>query len=197
MTRSTDFGPGALYPFCPWDPGDKGRPTGGARRILHARDGDPNRVVATVERSAREGRAVRAQSVDTLEWYYQRKPELIPRPLYAAGRRLRDTHDTCLSKAGIGAFDFTRERVSGLGHRDVSADALAALEELGIALDYVGGPELDMLLLEVVCRGGRMDGFERRHGWRAGGGQIALRVALYRLALHYGYLQAPRRRARL
>ena len=50
----SDFGPGELYPFCPWQP-----PPGNKRtsEILYARDGHPGRIVDKRERSAREGRA--------------------------------------------------------------------------------------------------------------------------------------------
>lgn len=194
MTERTDFGPGELYPFCPWEPRAGARRRRGRPPIYYARDGDPDRVVTKAERSAREGRAVRAQAIDTLEWYYHRKPDLIPRPMYSAGRRLRDTYETCLIKAGVSAFDFTRDRVSGGAGRDQGISALDSVEELNFALDYVGGPELDSLLLSVICQNQRMEDFERRHAWRTGGGQIALRIALYRLALHYGYIQEPRRR---
>lgn len=194
MTEPTDLGPGELYPFCPWEPLPGGRRRRGRPPIYYARNGDPDRIVTKVERSAREGRAVRAQTVDTLEWYHHRKPDLIPQPMYSAGRRLRDTYETCLIKAGISAFDFSRERVSGGARRDLGVSALDSVEELTFALDYVGGPELDSLLLSVVCQNQKMEEFERRHAWRTGGGQIALRIALYRLALHYGYIQEPRRR---
>ena len=46
------------------------------------------------------------------------------------------------------------------------------------ALEYVGGPELDRLLVDVVGQSKPLPEFERRHGYPTGSGQLGLRIAL-------------------
>ena len=191
MTDRTDLGTGELYPFCPCMPGG-GQPPRRRPLVYYARDGRPDRIVVKVERSAKEGRAVRAQTVDGLEWYYRYKPDLITRPLYAAGRRLCETFEAAKLMSGDKAMDYAKVRVDG-SVCALSDKALELIDGYMAALHYVGGPEMDMLLLHVVCEDKPMAEFERRHGWRANSGHIVLRQALYRLALHYGYLDEPRR----
>ena len=189
--ETTDLGPGALYPFCPCEPGGK------PKRVViwFARDGAPDRIVEPRERSARQGRAVRAHVVDPLEWYHSRKPDLIPAPLYAAGKRLRGRYEFP-AVAGLTAVDLGRERISKsqTGGGALPDRVLDYAKEVKFALDFVGGPELDRILLSVVCEGASMEAFERRHGWRSGAGQVALRTALYRLALVYGLIGERRGR---
>lgn len=190
-TEATDLGPGELYPFCPCEPGRKPK----SIVIWFARDGAPDRIVESRERSARQGRAVRAHAVDPLDWYHSRKPDLIPAALYAAGKRLRSRYEF-LAVAGLSAVDLGRERISQSrsGGGNLPDRVLQYAKEVKFALDFVGGPELDRILLSVVCEGDSMEAFERRHGWRSGGGQVALRTALYRLALVYGLIGERRGR---
>ncbi len=189
--KTTDLGAGALYPFCPCEPGRKPKRVA----VWFARDGAPDRIVETRERSVRQGRAVRAQTVEPLEWYHSRKPDLIPTALYAAGSRLRGRYEF-LAVAGLTAVDLGRERISRsrAGGGGLPDRVLHYAKEVKFALDFVGGPELDQILLSVVCEGDSMEAFERRHGWRSGGGQVALRTALYRLALVYGLIGERRGR---
>jgi hypothetical protein len=196
MTDGADFGPGALYPFCPWPRDLADRRPGRPGTILYCRDGNPDRVVARTERSAREGRAERVRRVDALEWYCARRPALFPRVFQAAGARLQETYERAVAAYGARALDPSEPPTRRSGPAPLNTSALDALEHLGRALDFVGGPELDDLLVAVICDGERMEAFERRHGWRAGSGQVVLRTALYRLAVHYGLVNRPTRRRR-
>ena len=48
------------------------------------------------------------------------------------------------------------------------------------------GEELATILLEVCCLERGLEAAERRLGWPSRSGKVVLRLALARLALHYG-----------
>ncbi|MBL8905866.1 MAG: hypothetical protein JNM20_04235 [Rhizobiales bacterium] len=84
------------------------------------------------------------------------------------------------------------------GEKEISDAALSARARLHAALEAVG-PELSGLLCEVCCLSAGVEQAERRLGLAARSGGALLKVALTRLARHYGLAgsAAPRRRASL
>jgi hypothetical protein len=82
--------------------------------------------------------------------------------------------------------------------KEVSNAALSARARVHAALQEVG-PELSGLLYDVCCLSAGVEQAERRLGLAARSGGALLKVALTRLARHYGLdnSQTPRRRAPL
>ncbi len=66
--------------------------------------------------------------------------------------------------------------------------ALAAKERVFRALDAVG-PELSSVLLEVCCLERGLEAAERRLGWPQRTAKVVLKMALTRLARHYGLIR--------
>lgn len=79
------------------------------------------------------------------------------------------------------------------GEKAISNAALSARARVHAALEAVG-PELSGLLCEVCCLSVGVEQAERRLGLAARSGGALLKVALTRLARHYGLLVAETRR---
>ena len=75
---------------------------------------------------------------------------------------------------------------------NLSERALAARERVHAALAHVG-PGLDEILLEVCCLSRGLEAAERRLGWPRRSARLVLRMALSRLAEHYGLTEVPER----
>ncbi len=190
LPRYRDTGSGALFPFSPLDEGPQAPKeppsvTGGQ----FAREGDPRRLVEM----DRQGRV--RNLGEPLDWYCRRRPALFPACLYGAGDWLRGVYEQAMSASLSMAKVDPGHSVTGkpgvgshaMAPAERAADRMRALRR---ALAAVGGPDLDEILLRVVCEAMPMADFERMKGWRAGAGQWILRIALYRLALHRGTITA-------
>ena len=66
------------------------------------------------------------------------------------------------------------------GGLDAVRDELAAV-----------GPDLDIALIELVCYERGLEATEARHGWPQRAGKLLMKIALSRLATHYGSSGAP------
>lgn len=118
---------------------------------------------------------------------------LITAEQYEAGRRLAADH-----ARGHGAARVTQSwDVSGV-RGEAPRDRLAASE---VALDArrrveralrAVGPGLAEVLVAVCCEELRLEAVERRQGWPARSAKVVLRLALDRLAEHYGIAAAAR-----
>lgn len=81
------------------------------------------------------------------------------------------------------------------GHRAsfLPDSVIAARQRLHHALD---GPEFSGLLVDVCCFLKRLEVTERERGWPARSAKIMLRLALERLARHYGHVPSKSGRTR-
>ncbi len=186
--RHRDTGSGDLYPFSPLEGG--ARHGAGAERVSsYARDGHPGRLVEMTP----QGRV--SNLGEPLDWYCRRRPDLFPACLYAAGDWLRCVYEQAMNASlsmakvdpGQPVSAKTGASAQGMAPAERAAERMRSLRR---ALAAVGGPDLDEILLRVVCEAMPMAGFEKMKGWRAGAGQWILRIALYRLALHRGTVTA-------
>lgn len=73
---------------------------------------------------------------------------------------------------------------------DAPVSALAARDRVMEALDVLG-PGLDRVIIAVCVRELPMEGLERELSWPRRSGKLALKLALQRLALHYGLVPRP------
>jgi hypothetical protein len=118
----------------------------------------------------------------------------------AAGERLRADFSRAQMSPRVTANWEARAggRGSGGGGRspgliDLTDAALDARQRVHRALDDVG-PELGSVLLDVCCFLKGLEVTERDHGWPARTGKVVLKIALDRLAGHYGLRARPGRR---
>ncbi len=88
------------------------------------------------------------------------------------------------------AGDLRRRRSAPLDPAGMPDFVLEARSRLRRALAAVG-PGLDEIVLEIVCLSRGLEAAERRLGWPRRAGKLALKLALARLARHYGLVQEP------
>ncbi len=157
-----------------------------------------------------EGRARRVVQVNAAEtplgWLRNRKGAggvpLLTAAEYEAGERLRED----FTKAGLTArvtADWslapgTAPRRGGAkaGQLDLTDMALAARQRFFKALDSVG-PGLSDVLIEVCCHLSGLEDAERGLGWPKRSAKIVLKIALGRLAVHYGLVPSEGRLGRM
>jgi Domain of unknown function (DUF6456) len=103
---------------------------------------------------------------------------------FAAGEKLRGdfTIGQLMPRMGV---DLSRVVIGGGGQEHVSDIALAARQRFNKALAAVG-PGLSDLLFDVCCHLTALENAETRRGWAKRSGRVVLKIALDRLAEHYG-----------
>jgi hypothetical protein len=119
-------------------------------------------------------------------------PALLDRVHVTAGDRLRADYDASSMRSRLVADWSGQPRQGRQGPRD-SADAPARmLDAKTRVMDALAavGPGLDRLLVNVCLRETGMERAERELGWPGKSGAPALRLALERLAIHYGLTRA-------
>jgi len=112
---------------------------------------------------------------------------LISPEQYEAGRRLASDHARGHGTARL-TQSWDASGVRGEAPRDrlaASEVALDARRRVERALSAVG-PGLAEVLLAVCCEEVGLEAVERRQGWPARSAKVVLRLALDRLAAHYG-----------
>ncbi len=194
------------------DGGDRWRATAEGRAWLEGRTvpGTGRRKAAgTREVTDPDGisRRVQVTEESPLDWLARRKDRdgkpYLSREEVMAGERLRRDYETGLLGAKVTAsWDpamtcSSGRRRGGAGNDglNLSERALAARERVHAALAHVG-PGLDEILLEVCCLSRGLEAAERRLGWPRRSARLVLRMALSRLAEHYGMTERPERERR-
>ncbi len=136
---------------------------------------------------------------DPLGWLARRKgpdgkPFLTPDEV-EAGERLRTDFELAQLGPSV-AQDWRKfltpgDRLAGSPPRGGPAGGpMAARDRVSAALAVVG-PGLADAVLRVCCFLEGLEACERRMGWSARSGKVVLKIALQRLAVHYGYSPAP------
>ncbi|MEE2567351.1 DUF6456 domain-containing protein [Hyphobacterium marinum] len=116
---------------------------------------------------------------------------------FAAGERFRaDYHRSTLS-ARVTSHWSAQPGSPGRSVRDPADAPVAALSARDRVMDALDalGPGLDRVVMAVCIRELPMDGVERELSWPSRSGKLALKLALQRLALHYGLAPQPARQA--
>ena len=107
---------------------------------------------------------------------------------FAAGERLR--RDFALAqlapRMGVNWDAPVVSGSRGAGADSISDIAMAARQRLGKALAAVG-PGLDGLLFDVCCHLKALETTENERDWARRSGRVVLKIALDRLASHYGF----------
>ena len=143
------------------------------------------------------------QGESPLGWLLRRKgaggKTLISEEEYAAGERLREDFTRAQLNPRV-TSDWTRPindlpRAS-YGVHEVAGAALAARRRVHAALEAVG-PGLAEPLVAICCRLEGLEAVEAAYAWPQRAGKIVLKIALERLARHYGLLRGAARPALL
>jgi hypothetical protein len=115
-----------------------------------------------------------------------------------AGERLRNdfTRANLMPRTTANwASSVAADRRSGERAAHFTETMIAARQRVHRALD-AAGPEFAGLLLDVCCFLKGLEDIERERGWPARSAKVVLRLALERLARHYGYAGEARGRDR-
>lgn len=148
-----------------------------------------------VARRIDDGGAVVEASVNAAEnplsWLATRKGKdgkrLVSCEQFEAGRRLAEDHERGHRRDRI-TQSWDASGVRSEARRDgltVREAACAARRRVETALHAVG-PGLADVLVAVCCEELGLEAAEKRLGWPARSGKVVLRLALDRLAMHYG-----------
>jgi len=173
-------------------------PFGGQHRLMAGR---------SIEGEGRTRRVVQVNTAETpLGWLRNRKDTdgkaLLTEAEYEAGERLRED----FTKAGLTArvtADWSLapgtapKRGGGrAGQLEMTDMAIAAKQRFFKALEATG-PGLSDVLIEVCCQLNGLEETERGLGWPKRSAKLVLKIALQRLATHYGLMPAEGRSGRM
>jgi uncharacterized protein DUF6456 len=138
------------------------------------------------------------QAESPLLWLAQRRGAdgrpLISQAEFAAGERLRRDFELAKLSPRVTALWGIEAAATATGGRrcGLVPDGLATAERVLAARSRLeralkaAGEGLSTILLEVCCLERGLEAAERRLGWPSRSGKLVLRLALSRLALHYG-----------
>ena len=126
-----------------------------------------------------------------LAWLATRKDRdgrpMISAAAFEAGQRLHCDHERGHQRARVTqSWDASGVHADGPRERmSVGEAAAAARRRVEMALEEVG-PGFAEVLVAVCCQENGLEDVEKRHRWPARSGKVVLRLALDRLAAHYG-----------
>lgn len=155
-----------------------------------------------IHREIRRGPDGRDAAVDVntaespLTWLFHRRDakgaRLISEIEFAAGERLRRDFETSAHSPRLTMRWDTEPRGDGrhFGLLAASEPALAARDRVHAALTAVGD-DLAQILMKVCCLDSGLEAAERALGWPQRSGKLVLKIALGRLAAHYGLERDP------
>lgn len=138
--------------------------------------------------------ALTNESESPLSWLRSRKgrdgKRLIDWHEFEAGERLaRDFTFAGMSPRITASWDFSQPATStkrrGPSTLEITEKAIAARERFHAALDSLG-PELAAVAFEICCLGNGLEKVERQLAWPRRSAKLVLKIALARLAEHYG-----------
>lgn len=136
-------------------------------------------------------RAVKVNMAESpLTWMLHRG--LIEPVQCEAGERLRRDYTLAQMSPRLGV-DFSAPCVAGrraLKDAPLSDTVLAAKQRFGQAM-RAAGPELSDVLFDVCCALSGLEDCEHARGWPRASAKVVLKIALDRLARHYGLACAP------
>lgn len=181
------------------EPGPRGRLaiTGAGRARLRRANAaeEPFRAQhldLVAEGEAGRDRRLRDASESPIAWMVRRRGRdgqpLLDGASYEAGERLRRDLTTAMLLPRMGT-DWSAPRVDGSGPRDPASasDAmLAARQRVRAALDAVGN-DLSGLLIDLCGFVKGLERIEAERRWPARSAKVVARIALGRLAEHYGF----------
>ena len=160
-------------------------------------EGDPFAVQHQIRRTriitdeqGREHRVSVNLAESPLAWMHQRG--LVGDAQYQAGERLRRDFTLAQLTPRLGV-DWSAPPVSGRRAQKpelLSDTVLAAKQRFATAM-RAAGPELADILFDVCCHLNGLERSERSRGWPRASAKVVLKLALDRLARHYGMRPAP------
>ncbi len=159
-----------------------------AERAMPDGGGGPVTVNLAESPLARLTRSDSASGQASFDWAELTAGERLRADLARSTYNARVTMDWGAPPAGKGAARTGRDPGG-------AADAtLAARTRVNAALDYVGAP-LSSVLLDILWRELSLEAVERAQNWPRRTGRLGVKLALARLAQHYGLTSAPSVRA--
>ncbi|MFM1815379.1 MAG: hypothetical protein RLZ98_2074 [Pseudomonadota bacterium] len=159
---------------------------------------------ASASRKPRRRSRVTRVSETPLEWLHAHRDRQgrrwIDETHYEAGRCLaRDFHAAAMGNRVTVIWEL-RDSVGSSGARQGRMEGTerqaAAAERTRAALAAVG-PELSGILIDICCYENSLDVAEKAAGWPARSAKVVLKLALERLACHYGLAPVPRGRRQI
>jgi Domain of unknown function (DUF6456) len=178
------------------------------RRVRSGTTSDTDDSVDNLDREAATCTSVRAdippakpparpatEHESPLDWLHRRRDkqgrQLLSNHAFVAGERLRaDFWFAAMTPRITASWSPVSSERSALSSApgdglDMSDNVVAAKQRVRQALAAVG-PELSGILIDVCCHEKGIEDSERAVGWPVRSGRIVLRLALERLARHYG-----------
>jgi hypothetical protein len=143
------------------------------------------------DRESRETAVLVNTAESPLTWLFHRRDahgaRLIDETELAAGERLRRDFEAAAHAPRLTMRWDTEPRGEGrhFGLLAAPESALAARDRVHAALTAVGD-DLAQILLKVCCLDSGLEAAERALGWPKRSGKLVLKIALGRLAAHYG-----------
>ncbi len=149
------------------------------------------RIRTITDEQGREHRVVVNTAESPLAWMHQRR--LVGEVQYQAGERLRRDFTLAQLSPRLGV-DWSAPLASSRRAQkpELLSDMVLAAKQRFAAAMRAAGPGLADILFDVCCHLNGLEHSERTRGWPRASAKVVLKIALDRLAQHYGMRPAPR-----